>query len=114
MASETVTRRVPGRPHGFHATLPFAFVVNELESTVATCRWHESMGALEPLHPVSAVPADFFGASTTAAIVIMPGGRHVYVSNRGQDGITRLAFDAAAETLSVLGRTLANGRDRVS
>jgi 6-phosphogluconolactonase (cycloisomerase 2 family) len=95
----------------FHPALPFAFVVNELDSTVATCRWHEATGVLEPLHLVSALPPDFFGASTTAAIVATRDGRHVYVSNRGQDGITRLAFDAGAETLTVRGWTPANGRD---
>jgi 6-phosphogluconolactonase len=95
----------------FHPTLPFAFVVNELDSTVATCRWHAETGVLEPLHLVAALPPDFFGASTTAAIVITPDGRHIYVSNRGQDGITRLAFDAAAKRLTVSGWTPANGRD---
>jgi 6-phosphogluconolactonase len=112
VASEAVMRPGAGPRHMvFHPTLPYAFVVNELESTVATCRWHEATGVLEPLHLVSTLPTDFFGASTTAAIVITPDGRHVYVSNRGQDGITRLAFDAEAETLSVLGHTTANGRD---
>ena len=95
----------------FHPTLPFAFVVNELDSTVATCRWHEATGILEPLHLVSALPPDFFGASTTAAIVITPDGRHIYISNRGQNGITRLAFDAGAESLTVRGWTPANGSD---
>jgi 6-phosphogluconolactonase len=110
--SEATMRPGAGSRHMvFHPTLPFAFVVNELDSTVATCRWHEETGVLEPLHLVSALPPDFFGASTTAAIVITPDGRHVYVSNRGQDGITRLAFDAESETLSVQGWTPANGRD---
>jgi 6-phosphogluconolactonase len=112
VTSEAVMRPGAGPRHMvFHPTLPFAFVVNELDSTVATCRWHEQTGVLEPLHLVSALPPDFFGASTTAAIVITPDGRHVYVSNRGQDGITRLAFDVGSETLQVLGWTPANGRD---
>jgi 6-phosphogluconolactonase len=112
VASEVQMRPGAGPRHMvFHPTLPFAFVVNELDSTVATCRWHEETGVLEPLHLVSALPPDFFGASTTAAIVITPDGRHVYVSNRGQDGVTRLAFDAATSSLSVLGWTPANGRD---
>jgi 6-phosphogluconolactonase (cycloisomerase 2 family) len=112
VASEATMRPGAGPRHMvFHPTLPFAFVVNELDSTVATCRWHEETGVLEPLHLVSALPPDFFGASTTAAIVITPDGRHVYVSNRGQDGITRLVFDAGSETLVVRGWTPANGRD---
>jgi 6-phosphogluconolactonase len=112
MVSEAKMRPGAGPRHlVFHPTLPFAFVVNELDSTVATCRWHEVTGVLEPLHLVSALPPDFFGASTTAAIVITPDGRHVYVSNRGQDGITRLAFDAGSESLAVRGWTPANGRD---
>jgi 6-phosphogluconolactonase len=112
VASEAKMRPGAGPRHMvFHPKLPFAFVVNELDSTVATCHWHEATGILEPLHLASALPPDFFGASTTAAIVITPDGRHVYVSNRGQDGITRLAFDEQSKSLTVQGWTPTNGRD---
>jgi 6-phosphogluconolactonase (cycloisomerase 2 family) len=95
----------------FHPHLPYAFVVNEIDSTVATCRWDDSAGVLEPVHVVSTLPPDFFGASTAAEIVITRDGSHVYVSNRGQNGIARFAFAAAESRLDVRGWTPANGSD---
>ena len=39
----------------FHPTLPRAFVVNEIDSTVVTCRWDAEAGVLTPLHVVPAL-----------------------------------------------------------
>jgi 6-phosphogluconolactonase len=95
----------------FHPDLPFLFVVNELDSSVATCRWNGETGVLTPLHVTPALPPDFFGVSTAAAIVITPCGRFVFASNRGQDGVARFAFDITTEQLRPLGWTPAGGRD---
>jgi 6-phosphogluconolactonase len=95
----------------FHPHLPCAFVVNELDSTVATCRWDDSDGTLEPMHVVPTLPPDFFGASTAAEIVVTPDGNHLYVSNRGQNGIAHFRFIAAEGRLNVIGWTPANGSD---
>ncbi|MFB9261643.1 lactonase family protein [Bradyrhizobium erythrophlei] len=95
----------------FHPHLSFAFIVNELESSVATCRWDEKAGKLMPLHLAPALPADFFGASTAAAIVISPCGRFVYASNRGLDSIARFAFDETDGRLDTLGWTSTQGRE---
>ncbi|MDR3537605.1 MAG: lactonase family protein [Acetobacteraceae bacterium] len=112
-----ITQQVAMRPGAgprhivFHPHLPFAFLVNELDSTVATLRWNSRDGILDPVHVVSTLPSDFFGASTAAEIAITPDGNHVYVSNRGQDGIVRCRFIAAEGRLDVVGWTQANGRD---
>jgi 6-phosphogluconolactonase len=95
----------------FHPHLPFAFVVNELDSTVAACRWDGDKGVLQPAHVASSLPPDFFGASTAAAIVVTPDGGYVYASNRGQDGIVHFAFDATLGTLTPMGWTDTKGRD---
>jgi 6-phosphogluconolactonase len=95
----------------FHPRLPIAFVVNELDSSVATCRWDGENGVLDPLQAIPSLPPDFFGASTAAAIVITPDGRHVFVSNRGQDGITHFEFDARQSPLKAIDWTPANSRD---
>ncbi len=112
IVSHVVMRPGAGPRHMvFHPHLAYAFVVNELDSTVATCRWDAANGVLTPLALTPCLPPEFFGASTTAAIVITPDGEHVYVSNRGQDGITHLRFDAQQARLNVMGWTPANGRD---
>jgi len=112
IATETAMRPGAGPRHlAFHPSLPMAFAVNEIDSTVATCRWDAESGRLTPIHLVSCLPPDFFGASTAAAILVTPCGRFVYASNRGQDGIARFAFDAEAGRLDPLGWTQSGGHD---
>jgi 6-phosphogluconolactonase len=111
-ASETAPRPGAGPRHiAFHPDRPIAFLVNELDSSVATCRWDGAAGMLTPLHVVTTLPSDFFGASTAAAIVVTPDGRFVYASNRGQDGIARFRVDAEAGRLEPAGWTPSGGRD---
>ncbi|MCJ2073833.1 lactonase family protein [Methylobacterium sp. J-030] len=111
IVSETAMRPGAGPRHiAFHPRAPLAFLVNELDSSVATCRWDAQAGTLTPLHLAPTLPPDFFGASTAAAIVVTPDGRFVYASNRGQDGIARFRVDEAGR-LDPAGWMPAGGRD---
>jgi 6-phosphogluconolactonase (cycloisomerase 2 family) len=89
----------------FHPAAPFAFVVNELDSTVAACRWDAQAGILAPTYVISSLPPDFFGETIASAIVISPDGRTLYASNRGQDGVVHLRFDERSLRLDVVGWT---------
>jgi 6-phosphogluconolactonase (cycloisomerase 2 family) len=110
--SEIVMRPGAGPRHMvFHPNLPFAFVLNELDSTVATCRWDRESGTLTPVHLASSLLPDFFGASTAAAIVITPDGKHIFTSNRGQDSVAHFTFDAGQARLDTIGWTPSEGRD---
>ena len=110
IVSEAVLRPGAGPRHiAFHPGGTLAFLVNELDSTIATCRWDAETGTLTPIHLVPTLPPDFFGASTAAAIVVTPCGRFVYASNRGQDGIARFRVEGAR--LEPAGWTPSGGRD---
>ncbi len=112
IVSQTAMRPGAGPRHiAFHPHRALAFLVNELESSLATCRWDGETGALTPVHLAPTLPTDFFGASTAAAIVVTPCGRFVYASNRGQDGIARFRLDADAMRLEPTGWTASGGRD---
>jgi len=112
IVSEVAMRPGAGPRHVvFHPGRPLAFLVNELDSSVATCRWDAASGTLIPRHLVPTLPPDFFGASTAAAIVVTPCGRFVYASNRGQDGIARFRVEKSAERLDPTGWTPSGGRD---
>ena len=112
IVSETAMRPGAGPRHiAFHPRAPLAFLINELESSIATCRWDAEAGALTPLHLTPTLPPDFFGASTAAAIVVTPDGRFVYASNRGQDGIARFRVNAEAGRLDPAGWAPSGGRD---
>ena len=112
IVSQTAMRPGAGPRHSaFHPHGPSVFLVNELDSTIATCRWDGETGTLIPVDLASTLPPDFFGASTAAAIVVTPCGRFVYASNRGQDGIARFLFDAEAMRLQAVGWTRSGGRE---
>ena len=107
-----VTARPGAAPRhaDFHPTGPYAYVNNELDSTITAYRFDSARGGLEPLHVISTVPADFTSKNTTAEIAAAPSGRFVYVSNRGHDSIAIFAVDAASGRLSSVGWEPAQGK----
>ena len=83
----------------FNPRLPYACVINELDSTVATFRF-TTAGGLEPIQILPSIPPTFTADNTGAAIDVAPSGRHVYVSNRGHDSIGIFRVDEATGLLS--------------
>lgn len=94
----------------FHPRLPFAYVVNELDSTVTTYHWHESTGQLMPLQILSCLPDVFTGNSRGAAIQVSADGRFVFASNRGADSIARFRVNPDNGLLQFLGTNASMGR----
>jgi 6-phosphogluconolactonase len=86
----------------FHPKLPIVWVLNELDSTIATYRFDPQHGALAALQVMSTLPTDFTGYGTTAEIAVSPDGRFIYGSNRGHDSITIFAINPEG-LLSVVG-----------
>jgi 6-phosphogluconolactonase len=86
----------------FHPKLPIVWVLNELDSTIATYQFDTERGALKALQVMSTLPTDFTGYSTTAEIAVSPDGRFVYGSNRGHDSVAIFAANPEG-LLSVVG-----------
>jgi 6-phosphogluconolactonase len=80
----------------FHPTLPLVFVVNELDSTVATLRFDTERGRLSLLSTRSTIPAGSKGANYPADIHVASSGRTLYVSNRGHNSVA--VFSVAPRT----------------
>lgn len=82
-----------------------AYVINELELTVTAMRWEPDRGALEAFQTLSTLPADVTDREgfSTAEVVVHPGGRFVYGSNRGHDSIAMYAVDGETGRLAFLG-----------
>jgi 6-phosphogluconolactonase len=78
----------------FHPKLPIVWVLNELNSTMATYRFDPESGSLTPLQVITTLPTDFTGNSTAAEIAVSPDGRFVYGSNRGHDSVAIYAANA--------------------
>ena len=94
------TRTGAGPRHvGFHPGLPFAWVINELDSTIVAYRVGPS-GALEPVQIVPSIPATFTGNNTGSGIVVSASGRFVFGSNRGHDSIGAFRVDETSGMLT--------------
>jgi 6-phosphogluconolactonase len=87
----------------FHPTKPYAYVLNELDSTITTYRFDGELGGLAPVQVITTLPPSFTGNNTTSEIVVAASGRFVYASNRGHGSLAILAIDDAAGTLSPVG-----------
>lgn len=85
----------------FHPSLPVLYVNNELASTVAVYDW--SAGRATERHVISTLPGGYAGHNTTAEIVASPRGRHLYVSNRGQDSIVQFVISPNSGLLTYAG-----------
>ncbi len=93
-----VTREGAGPRHlAFHPALPFAYVVNELDSTATAYRFDAGSGALQACQVLPTLPSGFTGNSRAAGIAVDRRGRTLYASNRGHDSIA--VFDIGDDGL---------------
>lgn len=107
-----VTAREGAGPRhlAFHPTQPVAYVVNELDSTVTTYRFHPDTGALEPVEILSTLPSTFTGNSRASGVAVDAAGRTVYASNRGHDSIAVFRADPGTGRLTFTGADATLGR----
>lgn len=94
----------------FHLTRPWAYLVNELDSTVLLCDFDLETGALVGRQRLTTLPDDFTGDSRAASIQVDEAGRHLYVSNRGHDSIAVFAIAAHDGRLSLVQVMKSGGR----
>ncbi len=71
----------------FHPHRPYAYLLNELNSTIDVMRFDGASGRLTRLQTVSTLPSGFTGTNLTAEVVLHPGGRWLYASNRGHNSL---------------------------
>ena len=87
----------------------FAYVANELASTVGVFAYDANAGALTPVQTISTLPAHFEGANTTAEIDVHPSGRWLYVSNRGHNSVVLFNVDRDKGTLTWVEEQMTGG-----
>jgi 6-phosphogluconolactonase len=77
-----------GPRHGvFNSEGNFAYIVNEMNSTLDVLKYNSAEGSFENIQTISCLPVNCKIQSTCAAIKISPDGNFVYASNRGHDSI---------------------------
>jgi 6-phosphogluconolactonase len=70
-----------------HPSGKYLYVINELDSTLATFKYNEQNGTLTQVDTVSTLPSGFSGVSYCADVHVSPSGRFLYGSNRGHNSI---------------------------
>jgi 6-phosphogluconolactonase len=104
----------------FHPNRRWIYCVNELDNHVDQLLWNETRGdqahGVEAValltdtgHTVSTVDPNFHGQSTAAEIVIEGSGRHLYVTNRGEESIAVFSIDQSNGALTVTQRVSCGG-----
>lgn len=104
-------REASGPRHvAFHPALPYAYMVNELDSTVTGYRYDTGTGRLAPFQIVSSLPETYTGNSRASEIVVSVDGRFIYASNRGFDSVAVFSIDPANGRLTATDYTRSKGK----
>ena len=98
------------RHFDFHPSRKYAYVINELDSTLIAFTYDETGGTLKEIETVSTLPEDFSGSSHCADLHVHPSGKFVYGSNRGHDSIVIFAIDEETGKLTYVGHELTQGK----
>ena len=106
-------RMAPGsgpRHMTFHSNGRWAYVINELASTVTVLEYDAGSLGLEVIQTVSTLPDDYAGArNTTAEVLVHPNGRYLYGSNRGSNTIAVFSINPSDGRLSPVERVSSGG-----
>jgi 6-phosphogluconolactonase len=91
------------RHFAFHPTEPYAYVINELKSTVTAMTYDAEKGVLKPFQSISTLPkGGFKGDTSTAEVQVHPSGKFLYGSNRGQNSIVAYSIDPKTGKLTYI------------
>ncbi|WP_199620024.1 lactonase family protein [Paenibacillus alkalitolerans] len=98
------------RHMSFHPHKPYAYCINELDSTITAFHYHAETGGLKHIDTISTLPERFHENNTTADIHLSPCGNFLYGSNRGHDSIAMFRIAAQTGMLSLIGHISCGGR----
>jgi 6-phosphogluconolactonase len=96
---------VPAKPGAgprhlvFHPNGKFAYLIHELDSTITAFAYDAQTGALKELQTLSSLPGNYNGPNTAAEIAIVPSGKFLFASNRGNDTVVVFAINPDTGTL---------------
>lgn len=94
----------------FHPSGRFAYLINELDSTVVAYAYNERNGSLVKIQVESTLPSDFKGENYAADIHVSPSGKFLYASNRGHDSLAVFRVDEENGFIEAVGHAYTQGR----
>ena len=87
----------------FHPSLPFAYLVNELNGTINVLAVDRASGSLNLMSTITTLPEDYDGFNACADIHISPDGKHLYASNRGHNSLAIYSIHPETGQLNSVG-----------
>ena len=92
-----------------HQNEKYAYVINEINSTVTAFEYDKVKGILTEIQTIPTLPKDFEGTSYCADIHVSPCGKFLYGSNRGHDSIVIYSIDENTGRLEYIGTESTQG-----
>ncbi|MBD1396609.1 lactonase family protein [Pontibacter sp. JH31] len=86
----------------FHPDGRFAYVINELNSTMTALAYDSEKGEFAELQTISTLSADYKGDNSCAAVKVSADGKYLYGSNRGHNSIVVYAIDGGTGKLTLV------------
>ncbi len=94
----------------FHPNGRWAYVINEMGSTVTALSYDGSLGDFKTLQTVSTLPNDYAGPeNSTAEVLVHSNGRLLYGSNRGDNSLAVFSINPSDGRLSEIERVKTGG-----
>ncbi|KPK85095.1 MAG: hypothetical protein AMS27_08280 [Bacteroides sp. SM23_62_1] len=93
----------------FHPSGRFAYVINELNSTITAFSYESARGELQEIQAISTLPEDYTGINYCADIHIHPNGKFLYGSNRGHNSIAIFTINQETGILARAGHEATQG-----
>jgi 6-phosphogluconolactonase len=87
----------------FHPNGRFAYLINEMGSTLTAFSYDSSRGVLHEIQTESTLPGGYAAPTTGAEVAVHPSGKFVYASNRGHDSIVEFAANGDTGHLTLVG-----------
>jgi 6-phosphogluconolactonase len=98
------------RHFAFHPQGNWAYVINELDSTVNAFHYLPERGQLETTQTISTLPDGFTGTNDPAEVQVHPSGKFLYGSNRGHDSLVIYSIDPSSGKLTLVGHESTRGK----
>ena len=98
------------RHFDIHPGGKFAYVINEIDSTLTAFAYDKSKAELKEIQTLSTLPEGFQGNNSCADLHVHPSGKFLYGSNRGHDSIVAFTIDEQSGKLSYLAHESTQGK----
>ncbi|MEJ7658921.1 MAG: lactonase family protein [Hymenobacter sp.] len=94
----------------FHPNGRWAYLENELNSTVTALAYDADHGTFSEIQSLSTLPEDFAGDNSGADVHVSPDGRFLYTSNRGANSLAVFSIAPADGRLALVQHVSTQGK----